>query len=60
MACRLGANVNGYFMWALMDCMEMGQGYNVRFGLYYTDYLNNLNRIPKESAGWFKTWATAK
>ncbi|KAL8097661.1 hypothetical protein AgCh_030688 [Apium graveolens] len=59
-AMKMGANVNGYFMWALMDCMEMAQGYNVRFGLYYTDYLNNLNRIPKESAGWFKSWAEAK
>lgn len=55
-AMKLGANVKGYFMWALMDCMEMGSGYKVRFGLYYTDYLNNLNRIPKESAGWFKSW----
>lgn len=58
-AMKMGANVNGYFMWALMDCMEMAQGYNVRYGLYYTDYLNNLNRIPKESAGWFKSWAKA-
>ncbi|KAK1399480.1 Beta-glucosidase 24 [Heracleum sosnowskyi] len=55
-ALKMGANVNGYFMWALMDSMEMEQGYNARFGLHYTDYLDNLNRIPKKSAGWFKSW----
>ncbi|KAL4653165.1 hypothetical protein ACB092_01G283300 [Castanea dentata] len=55
-AMKKGVNVNGYFMWALMDCMEMGSGYNVRFGLTYTDYLNNLNRIPKKSANWLKSF----
>ncbi|KAM3713356.1 hypothetical protein ACJW31_01G249000 [Castanea mollissima] len=55
-AVKKGVNVNGYFMWALMDCMEMGSGYNVRFGLTYTDYLNNLNRIPKKSANWLKSF----
>ncbi|GMY13145.1 beta-glucosidase 13-like [Fagus crenata] len=52
-AIKDGTNVKGYFMWALMDCMEMGSGYKVRFGLNYTDY-NNLNRIPKKSAKWLK------
>jgi beta-glucosidase len=42
------ANVKGYFMWALMDCMEMGSGYEVRFGLNY--------RIPKKSANWLKAF----
>ena len=52
--CREGADVNGYFMWALMDCMEVGSSYQVRFGLAYTDYPNNLERILKKSAKWFK------
>ena len=54
--CRKGVNVNGYFMWALMDCMEMGSGYTARFGLAYTDYLNNVSRIPKKSAKWLKSF----
>ncbi|KAA8530122.1 hypothetical protein F0562_004831 [Nyssa sinensis] len=58
-AIKLGANVNGYFMWALMDCMEMGSGYQVRYGLNYTDYLKNLDRIPKISAGWLKSFLGA-
>ncbi|XP_059645352.1 beta-glucosidase 13-like isoform X2 [Cornus florida] len=58
-AMKLGANVNGYLMWALMDCMEMGSGYQVRFGLNYTDYLKGLNRVPKKSAGWLKSFLGA-
>jgi beta-glucosidase len=49
----------GYLMWALLDCMEMGSPYQVRFGLNYTDYLNNLARTPKKSAGWLKDWLAA-
>ncbi|KAM3713355.1 hypothetical protein ACJW31_01G248900 [Castanea mollissima] len=55
-AMKQGANVNGYFMWALMDCLEMGSGYTVRYGLAYTDYLNNLERILKKSAKWLKVF----
>ncbi|KAM5581944.1 hypothetical protein ABKV19_010924 [Rosa sericea] len=49
-----GTDVQGYLMWALMDCVEMGSGYAVRFGLNYTDYLNDLVRTPKKSAAWLK------
>lgn len=55
-AMKKGAKVKSYIMWSLMDCMEMGSGYQVRFGLNYTDYLNNLNRIPKKSAKWINSW----
>ncbi|XP_050368855.1 beta-glucosidase 24-like [Argentina anserina] len=51
-AIKKGVNVKGYFHWALFDDFEWGEGYNVRFGLYYIDYKNNLKRIPKESAKW--------
>uniref|UniRef100_A0A803MAT8 Beta-glucosidase n=1 Tax=Chenopodium quinoa TaxID=63459 RepID=A0A803MAT8_CHEQI len=52
-ARRQGANVEGYFVWSLMDNMEVGAGYDVRFGLNYTDYYDNLKRYPKKSAKWF-------
>ncbi|KAM7509812.1 hypothetical protein LguiB_008687 [Lonicera macranthoides] len=55
-AIKLGVNVKGYLMWSLMDCLEVGSGYQVRFGLNYTDYLNNLNRIPKKSARWLRSF----
>ncbi|OVA17550.1 Glycoside hydrolase [Macleaya cordata] len=52
-AIKSGVDMNGYFVWALMDCIEMGSYYDARFGLYFTDYANNLKRIPKKSANWF-------
>nr|POE53697.1 furostanol glycoside 26-o-beta-glucosidase [Quercus suber] len=51
-----GANVKGFFIWALMDNIERGSGYNVRFGLNYVDYLDNLNRHPKKSAKWLRSF----
>ncbi|KAM6568148.1 hypothetical protein CsatB_016133 [Cannabis sativa] len=52
-AMQYGVNVKGYFYWSLFDDFEWGEGFLPRFGLYYIDYKNNLNRIPKESAKWF-------
>ena len=56
-AKRDGINVNGYFVWSLMDNFEWAHGYNKRFGLYFVDYNDeNLKRIPKKSALWFKQY----
>ncbi|KAJ8754702.1 hypothetical protein K2173_010793 [Erythroxylum novogranatense] len=48
-------NLRGYFVWSLLDNWEWNSGYTVRFGLYFVDYNNNLTRIPKASAKWFKS-----
>ncbi|KAL6975335.1 putative beta-glucosidase 41 [Sarracenia purpurea var. burkii] len=53
-------NVQGYFVWSLLDNWEWNSGYTVRFGLYYVDYKNNLTRIPKSSVGWFKSMLRLK
>ncbi|CAK9186965.1 unnamed protein product [Ilex paraguariensis] len=58
-AIKAGTNVKGYLMWALMDCMEVGSGYNVRFGLAYVDYLNNYKRTAKKSSGWLYSFLNA-
>ncbi|KAL4555011.1 hypothetical protein LXL04_037621 [Taraxacum kok-saghyz] len=50
---RNGADVRGYFVWALMDNYEWTYGYNVRFGLHYVDR-NTFDRIPKLSARWYQ------
>ena len=52
--CRNGVNVKGYFYWSLFDDFEWGDGYHLRFGLYYIDFKDNLKRIPKQSALWYK------
>jgi beta-glucosidase/6-phospho-beta-glucosidase/beta-galactosidase len=53
-AIQQGVTVKGYFVWSLMDNFEWAHGYSKRFGLFYVDYNDNLKRIPKESARWFK------
>ncbi|KAI7731786.1 hypothetical protein M8C21_009181 [Ambrosia artemisiifolia] len=47
-------NVTGYFVWSFMDSFEWRYGYNLRFGMIYVDYKNDLQRYPKKSALWFR------
>ena len=54
-ALREEVNVDGYFVWTLMDNMEVfDYFYKVGFGLHYVDIPNDFERIPKKSANWFK------
>ncbi len=48
-----GINVDGYFVWSLLDNFEWAEGYRPRFGLVYVDF-NTQQRILKDSALWFK------
>ncbi|HEU4741883.1 MAG TPA: GH1 family beta-glucosidase [Meiothermus sp.] len=52
-AIRQGAPLKGYFAWSLMDNFEWAEGYDKRFGLYYTDYATQ-RRILKDSGKWWK------
>ncbi|KAB2609159.1 beta-glucosidase 24-like [Pyrus ussuriensis x Pyrus communis] len=52
-AMKNGANVKGYFYWALFDDVEWGLGFSLQYGLYYIDFGNNYKRYPKLSARWF-------
>ncbi|KAJ0717472.1 putative beta-glucosidase [Helianthus annuus] len=47
-------NVTGYFVWSFMDSFEWSSGYNLRFGMIYVDYKDDLQRYPKKSAVWFR------
>ena len=53
-ASEEGVKVLGYFHWSFLDNFEWAMGYNDRFGLVYVDY-QTQNRIPKDSARWFRT-----
>jgi beta-glucosidase len=48
-----GANVQGYFVWSLLDNFEWAEGFEKRFGIVYVDYATQ-KRIPKESYFWYQ------
>ncbi|KAL3650726.1 hypothetical protein CASFOL_007129 [Castilleja foliolosa] len=52
--------VKGYFAWTLADNFEWKDGYSVRFGIIYVDYMNHLKRYPKDSAVWFTKFLVKK
>jgi beta-glucosidase len=51
-AIQSGANVQGYYVWSLMDNFEWVSGYEPRFGIVRVDYETG-KRIPKQSARWY-------
>ena len=48
-----GADIRGYFQWALTDNFEWNNGYGERFGLVYVDYPTGT-RVPKDSFYWYR------
>ncbi|HEY9078026.1 MAG TPA: GH1 family beta-glucosidase [Anaerolineaceae bacterium] len=52
-AISAGVNLQGYYVWSLMDNFEWLQGYTPRFGLVRVDYTTK-KRIPKASAYWYR------
>lgn len=51
-AIERGADIAGYFHWALTDNFEWHSGYAERFGLVFVDYPTQ-KRILKDSAAWY-------
>ena len=48
-----GADIRGYFHWALTDNLEWHSGYGDRFGLVFIDFPTG-KRIPKDSYHWYR------
>ncbi|KAK4478873.1 hypothetical protein RD792_014379 [Penstemon davidsonii] len=54
-------NVKAYFIWSFSDNFEWAEGYTVRFGIYYVDFVNGrLTRYPKSSAIWWTNFLNNK
>jgi beta-glucosidase len=47
-----GANVQGYYVWSILDNFEWERGYSNKFGLVRVDF-QSLKRIPKQSSYWY-------
>ncbi len=48
-----GIPLSSYYIWSFTDDLEWGGGYTTRMGIVRIDY-ETLERIPKESAYWYK------
>ncbi len=51
-AIDAGVNLQGYYVWSLMDNFEWAKGYGPRFGLIRVDYETG-ERFPKQSGRWY-------
>jgi beta-glucosidase len=52
-AMQAGVNLAGYYAWSFLDNFEWAEGYSMRFGLIYVDYVTG-RRIIKKSGYWYK------
>lgn len=48
-----GINLQGYFVWSLMDNFEWAWGYDKRFGIIHIDY-ETMKRTVKSSGYWYR------
>jgi beta-glucosidase len=50
-----GVDIQGYFLWSLLDNFEWNSGYAKRFGIIHVDYATQ-KRTPKRSAIWYRDY----
>ncbi len=50
---RQGVQVDGYFVWSLLDNFEWASGYEKRFGIVHVNYTTQ-QRTLKQSALWYR------
>ncbi|RDX75667.1 Furostanol glycoside 26-O-beta-glucosidase, partial [Mucuna pruriens] len=59
-AIDAGVRVQGYFVWSAFDTFEFHHGFSDKWGLIYIDFDDNLNRVEKQSARWYRWFLTGK
>jgi beta-glucosidase len=52
-AIDAGVNVQGYFVWSLLDNFEWALGYSRRFGIVWVDFPSGT-RLKKASFAWYR------
>ncbi len=52
-------NVQGYFVWSLLDNFEWGAGFSKRFGIVRVEFTAEPKRIPKASYYWYRDFIKA-
>jgi beta-glucosidase len=58
-AMEQGVDVQGYFLWSLLDNFEWNSGYAKRFGIVHVDYATQ-KRTLKHSAHWYREFVAAQ
>ncbi|NMM86311.1 beta-glucosidase [Rhodococcus sp. SRB_17] len=53
-----GVDVQGYFVWSMLDNFEWAAGYKERFGLVHVDF-ETQKRTPKDSFEWYRELISA-
>jgi beta-glucosidase len=56
---KKGIDLRGYFYWSFLDNYEWLEGTSARFGLIGIDYQNDLARIEKPSAAFYREQITS-
>ena len=54
-----GVDVQGYFLWSLLDNFEWNSGYAKRFGIVHVDYATQ-QRTLKDSAIWYRDFLAGR
>lgn len=54
-----GVDVQGYFLWSLLDNFEWNSGYAKRFGIVHVDYATQ-QRTVKDSALWYRDFTASQ
>ena len=58
-AIAQGVNVDGYFVWSLLDNFEWARGYEKRFGIVRVD-LDTMERTIKASGNWYRDFIAGR